>query len=340
MFQKKKTETETKKKKPKRCYPLSVAHPCDGASAVLWRDPDLSRWPRFASLRCAWAELGPGDVLRVPAYWMVHSELSLPPSARGGERGGEAEAAREQQGCVTLVLRSPAARARRCRGSLLLQASRQAELELLRVFPASRAREAMRDLLRIVKSGGGGAETSSSVFSSVPSSSSSSAAAAAAAAAEADASAAREALSAALGDLRAACLGSARALLRALEAAADPKRLGRTPWLEADGGNRRLFTPALPWTTAVAAAKAAKAAGGGGEENSNRPRLFLDSRTAEEKKYPSLFRATIEAKARERIPWIPKKQQQQLLLLEQRKKKREEEEKEKGEALLLLEPAE
>ena len=86
-----------------------------------------------------------------------------------------------------------------------------------------------------------------------------------------------------------------------------------------------------------------------GEGNNRRPRLFLDSRTAEEKKYPSLFRATIEAKAKEWVPWIPKKKQ---LLLEQQQQKKEEEkeeeekeeeekeEEEKGEApLLLLEPA-
>ena len=104
-----KKKNKTKKKK-NRCYPLSAAHPCDGASAVLWRDPDLRRWPRFASLRCLWAELGPGDVLRVPAYWIVHSELLLPPSARGGGSGGGAEGEGEREGCVTLVLRSPAAR--------------------------------------------------------------------------------------------------------------------------------------------------------------------------------------------------------------------------------------
>lgn len=295
---------------------------------MLWRDPDLSRWPRFASLRCLWAELGPGDVLRVPAYWMLHSELLLEPSSSSTEekREGEGEREREREGCATLVLRSPAARRGRCRGSLLLQAARQAELELLRAFPASRAAEAMRDLLRIVrdagKSGERGEESSGSgVFSSFT--------------AAADASAASEALAAALADLRAACLGSARALLRALEAAADRRRLCRTPWLEADGGSRRLFPPALAWTTAAAArAEREKAAGGEG-----RRLLFLDSRTAEERKYPSLFRATIEAKARERVPWIPKKQQ---LLLEQ--KQRKEKEEEKGEAaaapsLLLLEPA-
>lgn len=135
----------------------------------------------------------------------------------------------------------------------------------------------------------------------------------------------REAVAAALSDLRAACLGNVRVFLDALEAAADPRRFTRTPWLEADGRNGRIFPPALPWTTA-----AAVKAGGDGENR--RPRFFLDSRTAEEKKYPSLFRATIEAKAKERVPWIPKKQQ---LLLEQQKKKEKEE---KG-GVLLLEPA-
>ena len=139
------------------------------------------------------------------------------------------------------------------------------------------------------------------------------------------ASAEREAFAAALGDLRAASLGSACSLLSALEAAADPRRFTKTRWLEADGGTGRIFPPALPWTTTEAAG-----------DDKNRPRLFLDSRTAEERKYPSLFRATIEAKAKERIPWISKKQQQ--LLLEQQRKKEEKEEQ--GEAsLLLLEPA-
>ena len=315
-----------------RCYPLAVAHPCDGASAVRWRDPDLERWPRFASLRCLWAELQPGDVLRVPAYWMVHSELlpaaaaaaAVAPAAAakekegGGGRGGGTgwDGAARPQGCATLVLRSPAARTRRDRGSLLLQAARQAELELSRACSPARTPRAMRDLLGAVRRGGRGATAAAGgALSSFPSPPASAAAA----------SAEREAFAAALGDLRAASLGSACSLLSALEAAADPRRFTKTRWLEADGGTGRIFPPALPWTTTEAAG-----------DDKNRPRLFLDSRTAEERKYPSLFRATIEAKAKERIPWISKKQQQ--LLLEQQRKKEEKEEQ--GEAsLLLLEPA-
>lgn len=298
-------------------------HPCDGASAVRWRDPDLWRWPRFSGLRCLWAELRPGDVLRVPAYWMVHSELVGGGGGREEEEGGEGKESREREGCVTLILRSPAARARRDPGSLLLQAARQAETELSRVFSPLRTPQAMRDLLRVVKRGKQAeGMMKGSVFSSFSSSS------------EADAAAMREALAASLTDLRVASLGSARALLSALEAAADPRRFTRTPWLEADGGSGRVFPPALPWTTTVALKSSESGENGEENENNHRPRLFLDSRTAEEKKYPSLFRATIEAKAKERVPWIPRKKQ--LLILEAKKKKRE---KEQREELLLLEQA-
>lgn len=269
-------------------------------------------------------------MLRVPAFWMVHSELVTTSGGGREEEEGEEEEGkerREREGCATLVLRSPAARAKRDPGSLLLQAARQAELELSRVFGPLQTPRAMRDLLRIVKKGqaegrkGSVFSPSSSSFSSSSSSS------------EADAAAVTEALAAALTDLRVASLGSARSLLKAVEAAADPRRFTRTPWLEADGRVGRAFPPALPWTTAAAMKSGGNVENGNesGEENDNRPRLFLDSRTAEEKKYPSLFRATIEAKAKERVPWIPRKKQ--LLLLEAKKKRRE---KEQGEELLLL----
>ena len=256
-------------------------------------------------------------MLRVPAYWMVHSELLV---GGGGEEGGGGREG-DEEACVTLVLRSPAARTRRERGSLLLQAARQAELELSHVFTPQRAPQAMRDLLRVIKRG----EMVENIFSSSSSSSS-----LAASASAAGASAAREALAAALADLRVACLGSSRVLLGALEAAADPRRFTKARWLEADGRAGRFSPPALSWVAATAQMKTAE---DGGE--SNGPRLFVDSRTAEEK-YPSLFRATIEAKARERVPWVPKKKKEKQLLLKGKQKK---EKKEKGEALLLLLPA-
>lgn len=228
-------------------------------------------------------------MLRVPAYWMVHSELIL------GSNSPSSNPSKKDDGdsSVTLVLRSPASRHLRDPGSLALQAARQAELELCRVFgDGSEVRAAMGELLLLASSPS--ASLASAAASLLPSPSTSSPAA--------DASAVAEALSAALSDFRTACLGDPLVLLRGLEAAADARRFTTTRWLEADGGERRLFPPALPPSSSPSSSK------------DKPPLYYIDARTPEERKYPSLFRATIEKKARERVPWVPKKGTKKSLL--------------------------
>eukprot|EP00949_MAST-11_sp_MAST-11-sp1_P003884 g3884.t1 len=55
-------------------YPFPVGHPADRQSQVDLYNPDYKTFPNFSSARGLDAELGPGDILHLPAYWFHHIE--------------------------------------------------------------------------------------------------------------------------------------------------------------------------------------------------------------------------------------------------------------------------